>query len=736
MLTAKRTGILDSPGSSVFDLPAQHRGAPGQAGLTPLKDNTLGFQLQEPQKDDTSCIVISGGTGGNAICTAFENASYVLPVSDDGGSSSEIIRVLGGPSIGDIRSRLIRLIPTAPASSPLYAIQSLLAYRLPAGHIDKEARDQWREIVEGKSKLWLGIPHDRKETIRRFLVYFENEILRRSHKNFDFRNGSIGNFFLAAAQEFFTSLPSAIFLFSSITHSQASILPVIITNHTATIAAELEDGERLVGQCEISHPVSQQSFLSGFTQSVSGSIDGMGETLAQPQNIIFDSTAKNIQISLPSPISRVFYINAYGMEVHPSPNPDYLASLSDKDVLVYSCGSLWTSIIPCLALRGVAAAIARSPTLRAKILLLNSVNDRETEGYSAVDYIRVIVNTLNANYNSQPFGLGNMTTTYPVSAFITDMVYLKGTNIEVVVERITQMGVKCIELDAETTEGVPKYNASGVRPIAAPAALRSHTQVTMTAKTLSVSKIISNSNLHSSDVSPPMLQLVSVRHDSVIPCSASEPNLALPNAPNELPSVNVSRADEQGAFASPLPRDKRTPLVRFQSRVRITSGISRHHSKSAVASDVTISISSRSSPASSRASSVYAPLRPRSEDEHRRLNRGPAQGMGVVASSRGRRRSRDGEKFQRQCMCEYTRKSRPRHATNERTPLLKSMIESTFEREGIILKNDDTDEAQLSDAVDFNFGPWPGRLLNRYWWWWRMEPVLCCYCLDESDTEY
>jgi hypothetical protein len=48
-----------------------------------------------------SFVVISGGTGGNAICSAFGNAChYILPVSDDGGSSSEIIRVLGGPSIG------------------------------------------------------------------------------------------------------------------------------------------------------------------------------------------------------------------------------------------------------------------------------------------------------------------------------------------------------------------------------------------------------------------------------------------------------------------------------------------------------------------------------------------------------------------------------------------------------------------------------------------------------------
>ncbi|KAF8746251.1 hypothetical protein AX14_000049 [Amanita brunnescens Koide BX004] len=463
MLTAKRAGP-DSPGSSVFDLPTQQYAAPGLATQGDRSTVGLGVQLQRPLEDDTSYIVISGGTGGNAICPAFTNASYALPVSDDGGSSSEIIRVLGGPSIGDIRSRLVRLIPTAPPSLPLNAIRELLAYRLPAKCTEKEAREQWREIVEGKSKLWLGIPHDRKETIRRFLVYFENEVLRRSHKNFDFRNGSIGNFFLAAAQEFFRSLPSAIFLFSSITNSQASILPVIVTNHTVTIAAELEDGERLVGQCEISHPVPR---LPVTVSSASDSVDAdaMGGTLAQPQSIIFDSMSnlKNSQSVLPSPISRLFYINAYGTEVHPSPNPDYIASLSTKDVLVYSCGSLWTSIIPCLALRGVATAIARSPTLRAKVLLLNAVNDRETNGYSAVDYVVAIVKTLNASYSAQPFGLGHASTTYPVSAFITDMIYLEGTDIDVNVERLTALGVNCIGLGAESVEGTPKYDANGVK---------------------------------------------------------------------------------------------------------------------------------------------------------------------------------------------------------------------------------------------------------------------------------
>ncbi len=71
MLTVKRTQAgLDSPGSSIFDLPTQQYVAPG---LTDNSRVALDVQLQEPQEDDdSSYIVISGGTDGNKciICVA------------------------------------------------------------------------------------------------------------------------------------------------------------------------------------------------------------------------------------------------------------------------------------------------------------------------------------------------------------------------------------------------------------------------------------------------------------------------------------------------------------------------------------------------------------------------------------------------------------------------------------------------------------------------------------------
>lgn len=60
-------------------------------------------------------VVFSGGSAANSLVDVFNEViennscslSYVLPTSDNGGSSSELIRVFGGPGIGDIRSKVI-----------------------------------------------------------------------------------------------------------------------------------------------------------------------------------------------------------------------------------------------------------------------------------------------------------------------------------------------------------------------------------------------------------------------------------------------------------------------------------------------------------------------------------------------------------------------------------------------------------------------------------------------------
>lgn len=79
--------------SPIFDTPTTNR---PRSRASPLLRDRRHLSSDGQQNDPISSIVISGGTGCNAICSAFEDDTvYVLPVSDDGGSSSEIIRVLG-----------------------------------------------------------------------------------------------------------------------------------------------------------------------------------------------------------------------------------------------------------------------------------------------------------------------------------------------------------------------------------------------------------------------------------------------------------------------------------------------------------------------------------------------------------------------------------------------------------------------------------------------------------------
>ncbi|PWZ31731.1 Uncharacterized protein YNL011C [Zea mays] len=231
-----------------------------------------------------SLLVFSGGTAFNGVVEELKKVTtrvaHVLPVSDDGGSTAEIVRVLGGPAVGDIRSRCLRLSDESTAEA--LSVRKLLGHRLP---IDpSEAKLEWYQIVEGDHTLWEGVSRPYRETIRAFLVYFHSEVclscdvyfdgqlkcfaspmagdsskvkfvidhFLANHHCFSF----IGNFFFAGARIFFQSLDAAIFLFSRVSQipAESLVLPVISTNDRLTLGCELWDGTIIRGQNEISHP--------------------------------------------------------------------------------------------------------------------------------------------------------------------------------------------------------------------------------------------------------------------------------------------------------------------------------------------------------------------------------------------------------------------------------------------------------------------------------------------------
>lgn len=412
---------------------------------------------QRPSSPATSptsnLVVFSGGSAANSLVEVFEHVraanactlSYVIPISDNGGSTSEIIRVFGGPGIGDVRSRLVRLIPESQSdvedSGESAAIRKFFNHRLPRTY--RVAREEWFEIVESNHPLWHGISSPKRELVRSILNSFNLEVVKRMRptSRFDYSGASIGNLFLTGARLFTGSFEAAIYLFSSIcaVPDRVAVLPALNSNFAHHIAAGLADGTVITGQNDISHPSAPSNAVpgtginTGFQTPATQEADEMAEhdhiedanlpgslpALRRPA-IAF---SKLDEEDLPARIDRLWYINPYGQEIRIPANPRVLDALRSSNTVVYSIGSLFTSLIPNLVLKGVGDLIA-SPSIRSKILILNGTTDRETgpssNPFTALDFVAAI-----ANACSDSRGLPRPTQD-EYSHYVTHVIYIEG----------------------------------------------------------------------------------------------------------------------------------------------------------------------------------------------------------------------------------------------------------------------------------------------------------------------
>lgn len=405
-------------------------------------------------------VILSGGTATNELVPLLKSIAsrvcYILPISDNGGSTLELIRFLGGPAIGDIRSRLTRLIEREP-------LRKLLSFRLAADPI--VAKAQWNQIVEGTHELWQPINLCTKEIFRAFLIHVNVELLKRSksynaHRQFRYELANVGNLFLTGLRMFIGSLDSAIETFMKLTDisSDVSVLPCINTNFTYHISAVLRNGLVITGQSQISHPLETHreypppiKTTRPSTPSALPDVSDLSDALSDEEtgNVPFYThpdlkksqlhfnKSENIEPLL-LPIERVFYVSPYGQEICPTADSKVVSSIAHSRVLVYLIGLLMTSIVPIIILKGVGRAILNDPS-RKKILLLNGCADRETFGMTAVDFVRVIVELA-------LYSMGESGRDVEWWRFVTHLVYMKDSKITVDVERLENMGVKCVEV--------------------------------------------------------------------------------------------------------------------------------------------------------------------------------------------------------------------------------------------------------------------------------------------------
>ncbi|KAF2260379.1 UPF0052-domain-containing protein [Lojkania enalia] len=418
--------------------------------------------------------VFSGGSAANNLVDVFKSIresnrctlSYVIPISDNGGSSSELIRVFGGPGIGDVRSRLVRLIPDDPDhdDSEKAAIKVFFNHRLPKERFN--AKQEWLQIIEADHALWANISTAKKELIRSILNLINFEILKRLRPSstFDFSSASIGNLFLTGARLFTGSFESAIYLLSSICSvpSHTSVLPAINTNFTHHISAGLADGTKITGQNSISHPsvttalensvIPSQHEETEYHDGIEdANLPGSLPTLRKQ----YISFSKADEEDLPARIERLWYINPYGQEIRLAANPRVLEALGDAQAVIYSIGSLYTSIIPSLILRGVGEAIA-NPSIRFRILVLNSTNDRETgprsHPFSALDFVAAIAKACAESRGT--VGVASSLAKSEYKSYVTHLIHLKGPGTpRVDKEELAELGIQTINVYGRRIEG-------------------------------------------------------------------------------------------------------------------------------------------------------------------------------------------------------------------------------------------------------------------------------------------
>lgn len=439
-------------------------------------------------------VVLSGGTASNALTSCFaklsqdqdQEVTYVLPISDNGGSTSEILRVVGGPAIGDIRSRVAKLVEDPQ-------VGQLLSYRLPNDNV--KAKEEWIAIVEGQHPVWQQIPTQVKEMCRAFIIHMQSELLKKTKSSnaFRFEKASVGNFFLTGARLFLGSLDATVELLMRIgrCNPHSNVIPCISTNHTHHIAAILTNGEIIRGQSQISHPskplsVEKQlpAFISEETSSrpttkcglnVATSIEPVSdeeqeEEFANPIYILpelknsqlhFDK--KDMGECFSAPIERLLYINPYGEEIKPTGNSRAVSKIKRADMVIYSIGSLVTSLLPIVILGNLADVIAEAKETH-KVLLLNNMRDRESFWLDGLHYVQLVVDSMSRAVHIYRETKGSKESTPLVlewTNFVTDVVYPTKGEIQVDEHELEIRGIKCHRIESdkmenESLEGVLK----------------------------------------------------------------------------------------------------------------------------------------------------------------------------------------------------------------------------------------------------------------------------------------
>ena len=285
-------------------------------------------------------VLFSGGSACRstnlALLSKPVRLTRIVPAWDSGGSSKVIRENLGVLAVGDIRQALMTM---AHGEGRAGDVVKVCNARLTSGsRTDAEA--EFALYAEARHPLLERMEPGLRGAILNYLRIFRAAI----GPDFDFRNGSIGNFILTGAHLAHDGdINTAIFVFRKLCDIAGHVWPSTEAAGV-TLSAVLNDDTRIEGQHRVT-TLEEGPGRVGIKEIALSAGDG----------------------GVPA-------------------NDAALESLESADAIVFGPGSFFTSVLPHLLVDGIVPAIARNVHAR-RVFIGNILQCRETRG---VDLARML----------------------------------------------------------------------------------------------------------------------------------------------------------------------------------------------------------------------------------------------------------------------------------------------------------------------------------------------------------
>lgn len=286
-------------------------------------------------------VLFSGGTACRAINIALSHRKVhltrIVPAWDSGGSSKLIREKLGVLSVGDVRQALMTMAHGEHCSGDVVRICNT---RISASCTLNEARQEFQFYAEGRHLLLERMEPGLRGAILNYLRTFASAV----GSEFDYRNGSIGNFILTGASIAHNGdINTAIFVFRKLCGIDGNVWPSSLDNDLV-LSCTLKNGE-------------QRSPQDAVTK------------LSEPDAMI---GIDDIQLT-----------DENGNP--PSANNAVIEAIESADLIAFGPGSFYTSILPHLLVSDVVDAAERAQ--RPVLMIGNILQCRETMGMTLNEMI-------------------------------------------------------------------------------------------------------------------------------------------------------------------------------------------------------------------------------------------------------------------------------------------------------------------------------------------------------------